>query len=146
MWVRISKMKSNNNMNMCPAIPIMNPWATIVVHDSYVHTYVYIHMHVCMLFRRELPHHKTHVINYILISILPIQCMLYIVGPMFLTPVFDTWWHLSWVSKLGLIPYLHASSPACNGFLRFTSGGTPANFLMAILVAKPLFLSTSLHT
>ena len=45
------------------------------------------------------------------------------------TPVLDFWWHLPWVSKPGWIPCFCASSPAHNGFLRFTSGPTPADLL-----------------
>ena len=33
-------------------------------------------------------------------------------------------------------PHQHASSPACNGFLRFTSGVTPADLLAASVVAE----------
>ena len=42
-----------------------------------------------------------------------------------LIPVLDFWWCLPWISKTGRIP--HALSHACNGFLRFTSGVTPAD-------------------
>ena len=45
----------------------------------------------------------------------------------------------------GLSTCLHASSPTCNGFLRFTSGVTPADLLVASMAAKP-FQSTYLHT
>ena len=41
-------------------------------------------------------------------------------------PCLDFWWRLPWVSKPGRFPCLHASSPVHNGFLRFTSGATPA--------------------
>ena len=41
------------------------------------------------------------------------------------TPILDFWWRLRWVSKLGWIPSL--ACPAHNGFLRFTSGATPAD-------------------
>ena len=44
------------------------------------------------------------------------------------TPVLDFWSRLLWVSKPGWIPRLHALSPACNEFLRFTSGATPADW------------------
>ena len=54
------------------------------------------------------------------------------------TPVLDFWWHLPWVSKPGCIPHLHAFSPACNGFLRFTSGATPADPLTASMAASPV--------
>ena len=37
----------------------------------------------------------------------------------------------------GRFPRLHASSPACNGFLRFTSGATPAD----LLAAEPFFIN-----
>ena len=43
------------------------------------------------------------------------------------TPVLDFWQHLPWVSKPGWIPCLHASSPACHEFLRFTSSVIPAD-------------------
>ena len=36
-----------------------------------------------------------------------------------------------WVSKPGWIPRLHALSPVCKEFLRFTSGVTPADLLAA---------------
>ena len=32
-------------------------------------------------------------------------------------------------------PHLYAFSPGCNGFLRFTSGATPADFLTASMAA-----------
>ena len=48
----------------------------------------------------------------------------------FLVLVLDYWCCLPWVSKAEWIPHLCASLPKCNGFLRFTSGATPA--LMAI--------------
>ena len=51
--------------------------------------------------------------------------------------VLDFWWHLIWVSKPGWIPFLHASSPLCNGFHRFTSGATPADHLVAGHAAEP---------
>ena len=38
-----------------------------------------------------------------------------------------------------------ALSPACNGFLRFTSGATPADLLVVSMTAEP-FLSTHWHT
>ena len=50
-------------------------------------------------------------------------------------PVLNFWWCLPWVSKSGWIPHLYAFLPACNGFLRFTSGATPANLLMASMAA-----------
>ena len=34
----------------------------------------------------------------------------------------------------GLSPYLHVSSTMCNGFLRFTSGVTPADLMAAKLI------------
>ena len=40
---------------------------------------------------------------------------------------------------------MHASSPACNRILRFTSGATPADLLVASMVAKP-FPSTYFQT
>ena len=45
------------------------------------------------------------------------------------TPVLDFWWRPPWVSKPGWIPGFRASSNACNGFLRFISGVTPADLL-----------------
>ena len=41
----------------------------------------------------------------------------------------DFWRHLPWVSKPGWIPLLHASSPVCNRFLKYTPGATPADTL-----------------
>ena len=38
---------------------------------------------------------------------------------------------MPWVSRPRWIPNLCASSPWCNGFLRFTSGATPADLLVA---------------
>ena len=52
------------------------------------------------------------------------------------TPVLDFWWCLLLVSKPGWIPYLHAFSPACNKFPRFTSSATPANLLLASMAAE----------
>ena len=52
------------------------------------------------------------------------------------TPVLDFWWYLPWVSKPGWIPRLPALSPACNEFLRFTSGVTPADLLAASMAAS----------
>ena len=49
------------------------------------------------------------------------------------TPV---WWRLPWVSKPGWIPRLRALLPACNWFLRFTSGETPADLLVASMAAS----------
>ena len=43
------------------------------------------------------------------------------------TPVLDFRWCLSWISKPGWLPRLHASTAAHNGCLRYTSGATPAN-------------------
>ena len=42
----------------------------------------------------------------------------------------------------GGIPDLHAFSPACNGFLRFTSGVTPADLLVANMRTKSFRKST----
>ena len=53
------------------------------------------------------------------------------------TPVLNFWRHLPWVSKPGWTPHLRAFLAACNGFLRITSGATPAGLLMASIVAKP---------
>ena len=52
-------------------------------------------------------------------------------------PVMDFLWDLSWVSKPERIPHLRASSPACNRFLRFTSGATPADYLVNSMAAQP---------
>ena len=41
------------------------------------------------------------------------------------------------VSKPGWIPHLCALSSMCNGFLRFTSGVTPADLLAACMAAEP---------
>ena len=51
------------------------------------------------------------------------------------TPVLDFWWRLPWVSKPGWIPRLHALSPMCHEFLRFTSGVTPADCIEVSMVA-----------
>ena len=59
-------------------------------------------------------------------------------------PVLDFWWCLPWVSKPGWIPRLHALSPACNEFLRFTSGATPADCIEVSMAAEP-FRSTYLQ-
>ena len=53
-------------------------------------------------------------------------------------PVLDFWFRLLWVSKPGWIPSLFASLPACDVFLRFTSGATPAD----LLVAKPFLFDS----
>ena len=39
-------------------------------------------------------------------------------------------------------PYLYAFLPACNGFLRFTSGETPADFLGVSMAAKEFYPQT----
>ena len=44
----------------------------------------------------------------------------------------------------GNVNLLHAFSPACNGFLRFTSGAIPADILMANIAAEPIWW-TQLH-
>ena len=59
------------------------------------------------------------------------------------TPHLDFCWCRPWVSKSGWIPCLHASSPVFNGFIRFTSGATPADLLTASIAAEP-FWSTYL--
>ena len=51
----------------------------------------------------------------------------------------DFWWHLPWVLKPGWIPRLRASLPVCNGFLRFTSGATPAYLSAANMAAEPFW-------
>ena len=53
------------------------------------------------------------------------------------TPVLDFWRRLPWVSKPGWIPHLHALLPACNKFLRFTSGATPADYIEVSMTAEP---------
>ena len=40
---------------------------------------------------------------------------------------------------------LHALSPACNGFFRFTSGVTPADLLMASMVVKSFRIHILVH-
>ena len=65
--------------------------------------------------------------------------MIYCCGPL----VDYFWWCLSWVSKPEWIPHLHALSPACNWFLRFTSGATSAGLLATNPPAEP-FWSTYL--
>ena len=59
------------------------------------------------------------------------------------TLVLDLWWRLLWDSKPGWIPCFAYLLPVHNGFLRFTSGGTPADLLAASMAAEP-FLSTYL--
>ena len=54
------------------------------------------------------------------------------VGP--LIPLFRTSGDICPSSKPDWFPYLHASSPECNGFLRFTSGTKPAELLATIMV------------
>ena len=50
------------------------------------------------------------------------------------TPVLDFWQYIcSGFRSQGGSPRLHTSSPACNGFLRFTSVVTPADLLVAEL-------------
>ena len=51
------------------------------------------------------------------------------------TPVLGSWWHLSWASKPGS-PCLLALLPTTYGFLRFVSGVTPAD----LLVAEPFLI------
>ena len=58
-------------------------------------------------------------------------------------PVLDVWWCLPWVSKPEWILYFCASSPTCNWFFTFTFSVTPADLLMASMVAKPFDLHTS---
>ena len=50
-----------------------------------------------------------------------------------------------WVSKPGWICHLRVSPPACNGFLRFTSGATPADLLAATMTAEPLSIHVLAH-
>ena len=59
------------------------------------------------------------------------------------TPHLDFCWCRPLVSKSGWIPCLHASSPVFNGFIRLTSGATPADLLTASIAAEP-FWSTYL--
>ena len=48
----------------------------------------------------------------------------------------DFWWRLPWVQNQdGFLGWM--LSPACNRFLRFTYGATPADLLMAIIAAEP---------
>ena len=61
------------------------------------------------------------------------------------TSVLDFWQRLPWVSKPGWIPCLCTLSPACNEFLRFTSGVTPADCIEVSMAAEP-FQSTYLQT
>ena len=71
------------------------------------------------------------------------------------SPIWEFWWHLPWVSW---ILCLHASSSTsqtiyitkfatvseCNGFLRFTSGVTPTDLLIASMAAES-FWSTYMY-
>ena len=61
------------------------------------------------------------------------------------TPVLNFWWRLPWVSRPGWIPHLCALLPACNEFLRFISGATPANCIEVSMAAEP-FWSMYLQT
>ena len=64
------------------------------------------------------------------------------------TPVLDFWWCLPWVSKPEWIPHLHALLPACNEFLRFTSGVTPTDCIEVSMATKPfwsMYLQTCLQ-
>ena len=61
------------------------------------------------------------------------------------TPVLGIWWCMLWISKPGWIPHLGASSLACNGFLRFTSGVTLADFLAASMAAEPFEIHVLEH-
>ena len=66
--------------------------------------------------------------------------------------VFVFWQRLLGVSKSRWILSLHASSPARNGFLKFTDGATPADLLTASMAAEPIsirvlvYLSVNLDT
>ena len=66
-------------------------------------------------------------------STLKLRCCLFwrtkvlFVVPLLHTPVLDFGWYLHWVSQPGWIPCFWAFLPVCNGFLIFTSGGTPAD-------------------
>ena len=60
------------------------------------------------------------------------------------TPDLDFWWGLNWVSKLGWIP-LYATLPVHNGFLRFTSGVTSPDLLVASMVAELFHLHTGIQ-
>ena len=58
------------------------------------------------------------------------------VGP--LIPLF--WTSVPWVSKPGQVHSMSDSSPACNGFLRFSSGATPADLMTASWAAEPFLI------
>ena len=45
----------------------------------------------------------------------------------------------------GWIPSLDASFPVCNGFLRFTTGATPADLLVVSMEAEPFSIHTVAH-
>ena len=45
----------------------------------------------------------------------------------------------------GWIPHVYASSPACGGFLRFTSGVTPTDLLVSSIAAAPFYPHTCTH-
>ena len=47
------------------------------------------------------------------------------------TPALDFWWRVPWVSKPGWIPTCVLPHMGVIGFLRFTSGATPADLLVA---------------
>ena len=49
------------------------------------------------------------------------------------------------ISKPGWIPRLHAPSLACNGFLRFTSGATPAELLRTSMADEPFEIHVLEH-
>ena len=57
-------------------------------------------------------------------------------------PLISLFWdfcrRLLLVSYQGGFHHLHALSTACNGFLRFTSGVTPADYLAASMASEQL--------
>ena len=58
----------------------------------------------------------------------------------------DFWWHFVLGFKARVDPpCVHASSPACNGILRFTYGATFANLLMAKHGIQAFLIHVLLH-
>ena len=60
------------------------------------------------------------------------------------------WWY-HWYPRFGLgfkarvDPCLHVSLPACNEFLRFTFGATPADLLVASMADEPFLIHVLAH-
>ena len=55
-------------------------------------------------------------------------------------PVLDFWWHLLWISKSeGAALFMLDRGIHVTRSLRFTSGATPANLLVASMAAEPFF-------